>query len=159
MKMSGTSAETRVRRFHVSKGQRTGNVRVSSYDQNPDRRLEHLEVDRVFTDKASGKDADRPQLKALLSYAREGTLSSSTAWIVSRETWTICAESLLSETRRRVRIHFIKENLIFTGDESPMANLMLSVLGAVAQFERDLIRERRREGIALGQTTRRIHRA
>src|ERR1700739_1478395 len=89
MKMS----ETRVRRFHVSKGQRTGYVRVSSYDQNPDRRLEHLEVDRVFTDKASGKDADRPQLKVLLSYAREGTLSSSTAWIVSRETWTICAES------------------------------------------------------------------
>jgi DNA invertase Pin-like site-specific DNA recombinase len=58
---------------------------------------------------------------------------------------------VLSETRRRVRIHFIKENLIFTGDESPMANLMLSVLGAVAQFERDLIRERRREGIALAK--------
>src|SRR5689334_19254651 len=58
---------------------------------------------------------------------------------------------VLSETRRRVRIHFIKENLIFTGDESPMANLMLSVLGAVAQFERDLIKERQREGIALAK--------
>jgi len=58
---------------------------------------------------------------------------------------------VLSETRRGVRIHFIKENLIFTGDESPMANLMLSVLGAVAQFERDLIRERQREGIALAK--------
>jgi DNA invertase Pin-like site-specific DNA recombinase len=56
---------------------------------------------------------------------------------------------VLSETRRGVRMQFIKENLIFTGDESPMANLMLSVLGAVAQFERDLIRERQREGIAL----------
>jgi hypothetical protein len=41
-------------------------------DQNPDRQLDHLEVDRVFTDKASAKDAERPQLKALLSYAREG---------------------------------------------------------------------------------------
>jgi DNA invertase Pin-like site-specific DNA recombinase len=54
-----------------SKGQRIGYVRVSSYDQNPDRQLEHLNVDRVFTDKASGKDAERPQLKAPLSYARD----------------------------------------------------------------------------------------
>ena len=58
---------------------------------------------------------------------------------------------MLSETRRGVRMQFSKENLIFTGDESPMANLMLSVLGAVAQFERDLIRERQREGIALAK--------
>jgi DNA invertase Pin-like site-specific DNA recombinase len=55
-----------------SKGQRIGYVRLSSYDQNPDRQLEHFDVDRVFTDKASGKDTERPQLKALLSYAREG---------------------------------------------------------------------------------------
>ena len=55
-----------------SKGQRIGYVRVSSYDQHPDRQLEHLDVDRVFTDKASGKNTERPQLKALLSYAREG---------------------------------------------------------------------------------------
>jgi DNA invertase Pin-like site-specific DNA recombinase len=54
------------------KGQRIGYVRVSSYDQNADRQLEHLEVDRIFTDKASGKDTSRPQLQALLAYAREG---------------------------------------------------------------------------------------
>jgi DNA invertase Pin-like site-specific DNA recombinase len=58
---------------------------------------------------------------------------------------------VLSETRRGVRMQFIKENLNFTGDESPMANLMLSVLGAVAQFERDSIRECQREGIALAK--------
>ena len=135
----------------MSKGQRIGYVRVSSYDQNPDRQLEHLEVDRVFTDKASGKDADRPQLKALLSYAREG----DTIVIHSMDRLARNVDDLrrivLSETRRGVRIEFIKENLIFTGDESPMANLMLSVLGAVAQFERDLIRERQREGIALAK--------
>jgi DNA invertase Pin-like site-specific DNA recombinase len=50
-----------------------------------------------------------------------------------------------------VRLKFVKENLAFTGEDSPMANLMLSVLGAVAQFERDLIRERQREGIALAK--------
>jgi DNA invertase Pin-like site-specific DNA recombinase len=58
---------------------------------------------------------------------------------------------VLNETRRGVRVQFITENLIFTGEESPMANLMLSVLGAVAQFERDLIKERQREGIALAK--------
>jgi DNA invertase Pin-like site-specific DNA recombinase len=66
---------------------------------------------------------------------------------------------VLSETRRGVRMQFSKENLIFTGDESPMANLMLSVLGAVAQFERDLIRERQREGIALAKQRGGIHQA
>ena len=58
---------------------------------------------------------------------------------------------VLGQTRRGVRIQFIKENLIFTGEESPMANLMHSVLGAVAQFERALIKERQREGIALAK--------
>jgi DNA invertase Pin-like site-specific DNA recombinase len=135
----------------VSKGQRIGYVRVSSYDQNPDRQLERLEVDRVFTDKASGKDADRPQLKALLSYAREGdTIVMHSMDRLARNVDDL-RRIVLSETRRGVRIQFIKENLIFTGDESPMANLMLSVLGAVAQFERDLIRERQREGIALAK--------
>jgi DNA invertase Pin-like site-specific DNA recombinase len=50
-----------------------------------------------------------------------------------------------------VRIQFVKENLTFTGDDSPISNLLLSVLGAVAQFERDLIRERQREGVELAK--------
>ena len=56
------------------KGQRIGYVRVSSTDQNPERQLEGVELDRVFTDKASGKDTQRPQLDALLTYAREGDM-------------------------------------------------------------------------------------
>jgi DNA invertase Pin-like site-specific DNA recombinase len=54
-------------------------------------------------------------------------------------------------TRRGVRIEFVKEGLTFTGEESPMANLMLSVLGAFAEFERALLRERQREGIVLAK--------
>jgi DNA invertase Pin-like site-specific DNA recombinase len=66
-----------------AKGQRIGYVRVSSYDQNPDRQLEHLNADRVFTDKASGKDTERPQLQALLEYAREGdTIVVHSTWIM-----------------------------------------------------------------------------
>ena len=54
-------------------------------------------------------------------------------------------------TRRGVRIEFVKECLTFTGEDSPMANLMLSVMGAFAEFERALIRERQKEGIALAK--------
>ncbi|AHZ78135.1 Tn4653A-like resolvase protein [Pseudomonas putida] len=53
-------------------GHRIGYVRVSSFDQNPERQLEETEVSKVFTDKASGKDTQRPQLEALLSFVREG---------------------------------------------------------------------------------------
>ncbi|HGU1195983.1 TPA: recombinase family protein [Escherichia coli] len=53
-------------------GQRIGYIRVSSFDQNPERQLEHIQVDKVFIDKASGKDTQRPQLDALLSFVREG---------------------------------------------------------------------------------------
>ncbi len=135
----------------MAKNQRIGYVRVSSYDQNADRQLEHLDVDRVFTDKASGKDADRPQLKALLAYAREG----DTVVVYSMDRLARNVDDLRRivqrETKRGVRVQFVKENLIFTGEDSPMSNLMLSVLGAVAQFERDLIKERQREGIALAK--------
>ena len=54
-------------------------------------------------------------------------------------------------TKRGVRIEFVKENLTFTGENSPLANLMLSIMGAFAEFERALIRERQREGIALAK--------
>jgi len=135
----------------VNKGQRIGYVRVSSYDQNPERQLEHLQVDRVFTDTVSGKDTQRPQLQALLVYAREG----DTVVVHSMDRLARNVDDLRrivqSQTKRGVRVEFVKENLFFTGEDSPMANLMLSVLGAVAQFERDLIRERQREGIALAK--------
>jgi DNA invertase Pin-like site-specific DNA recombinase len=54
-------------------------------------------------------------------------------------------------TNKGVRIEFVKENLTFTGEDSPMASLMLSVMGAFAEFERALIKERQREGIALAK--------
>ncbi len=133
------------------KGQRIGYVRVSSHDQNAGRQLEHLEVDRVFTDEASGKDTERTQLQALLAYAREG----DTIVVHSMDRLARNVDDLRrlvqNVNRRGVCVHFVKENLTFTGEDSPMANLMLSVLGAVAQFERDLIRERQREGIALAK--------
>jgi DNA invertase Pin-like site-specific DNA recombinase len=133
------------------KGQRIGYVRVSTNDQNADRQLEHLHADKLFTDKVPGKDTNRPQLQALLAYAREG----DTIVVHSMDRLARNVDDLRrivqEQTRRGIHLQFIKENLTFTGEDSPMANLMLSILGAVAQFERDLIKERQREGIALAK--------
>jgi DNA invertase Pin-like site-specific DNA recombinase len=64
---------------------------------------------------------------------------------------TISAASSRPSPKRGVRIEFLKEHLTFTGEDSPMANLLLSVMGAFAEFERALIRERQAEGIALAK--------
>lgn len=132
-------------------GQRIGYIRVSTLDQNPDRQLEGAQVSKVFTDKASGKDTRRPQLDALLGYIREGdTLVVHSMDRLARNLDDL--RRLVQQlTGRGVRIEFIKEGLTFTGEDSPMANLLLSVMGAFAEFERELIRERQREGIALAK--------
>jgi DNA invertase Pin-like site-specific DNA recombinase len=136
----------------MSKGQRIGYIRVSSYDQNDDRQRELIgEADRMFTDKASGKDTDRPQLQAMLAYAREGdTIVVHSMDRLARNLDDL-RQIVNSQTKRGIRVQFIKEGLVFTGHENPMDNLMLSVLGAVAQFERDKIKERQREGIVLAK--------
>lgn len=135
----------------MSKGQTIGYIRVSSVDQNPERQLEGVQLDRVFTDHASGKDTQRPQLEALLQFVREGD--------------TIVVHSMdrlarnLDDLRRIVRtltdrgilVEFIKERLTFTGEDSPMAQLLLSVMGAFAEFELSLIRERQLEGIQIAK--------
>ena len=132
-------------------GQRIGYVRVSSFDQNPDRQLEDVPVDKTFTDKASGKDTQRPQLDALLSFVREG----DTVLVHSMDRLARNLDDLRrlvqTLTKRGVRVEFVKEHLTFTGEDSPLANLMLSVMGAFAEFERALLRERQREGIALAK--------
>lgn len=132
-------------------GQRIGYIRVSTLDQNPDRQLEGIQVSKVFIDKASGKDTQRPQLEALLSYVREGdTLVVHSMDRLARNLDDL-RRMVQQLTGRGVRIEFVKESLAFTGEDSPMANLLLSVMGAFAEFERALIRERQREGISLAK--------
>jgi DNA invertase Pin-like site-specific DNA recombinase len=132
-------------------GQRIGYVRVSTLDQNEKRQLEGQVLDRVFTDKASGRDTARPELTELLRFARDG----DTVVLHSMDRLARILDDLRALvqnlTRRGVRVEFVKESLVFTGEDSPMANLMLSVMGAFAEFERSLIRERQREGIALAK--------
>lgn len=132
-------------------GQRVGYVRVSSFDQNPERQLEQVEVGRIFSDKASGKDTARPELASLMAFVRDGdtvVVHSMDRLARNLDDLRLLVQKL---TKRGVRIEFVKECLTFTGEDSPMSNLMLSVMGAFAEFERALIGERQREGIALAK--------
>jgi DNA invertase Pin-like site-specific DNA recombinase len=119
-----------------SPGQRVGYVRVSTVDQSTARQLEGVQLDRVFEDKASGKDRNRPQLSALLQFVREG----DTVVVHSMDRLSRNLDDLRSTvtglTRRGVRVEFVKESLAFNGDDSAMSHLLLSVMGAFAEFER-----------------------
>jgi DNA invertase Pin-like site-specific DNA recombinase len=135
----------------VRKGLQVGYLRVSSLDQKEFRQLEGIKLDKKFTDKASGKDRLRPGLGALLEFVREGdTVLCHSMDRLARNLNDL--RSLVDQlTAKGVRVSFIKESLIFTGEDSPMSNLLLSVMGAIAEFERELITERQREGITLAQ--------
>ena len=132
-------------------GQRVGYLRVSTVDQNTERQLDGIALDKVFTDKASGKDTNRPELTRALEYVREG----DTLVVHSMDRLARNLEDLRRIVReltgRGVRVEFVKESLTFTGEDSAMNTLLLSMLGAVAEFERSMILERQREGIAIAK--------
>lgn len=132
-------------------GQTVGYLRVSSLDQKELRQLEGVSLDKRFVDKASGKDTLRPQLQQLIAYVREGDTVVCHAMDRLARNLDDLRRVVLGFTERGVHVRFEKENLTFTGEDSPMSHLLLSVMGAFAQFERDLIRERQREGIALAK--------
>ncbi|MFD4975319.1 recombinase family protein [Streptomyces sp. NPDC057611] len=123
-------------------------VRVSSADQNTVRQLDALQAERTFTDHASGKDTARPRLEEMLAFVREGdTLRVHSMDRLARNLDDL-RRIVRTLTDKGVRVEFAKENLAFTGEDNPIATLLLSVMGAFAEFERSLILERQREGIA-----------
>lgn len=135
-------------------GQNVGYVRVSTVLQNTSRQEEALNaynLDIIFKDFASGKDSDRPELKAALKYVRKGdTLIIHSMDRLARNLNDLRA-IVKDLTTREVKVIFIKENLTFNGNDSSISNLMLSVMGAFAEFERSLINERQIEGIQLAK--------
>jgi len=135
-------------------GKRIGYARVSSVDQNLGRQLEQLNaarVDKIFSDRISGKSLERPQLQVMLQYLRE------------EDTLVVCSMDRLARNLndlkqfvddlngKKIIVQFLKENLSFSGDDSSMSKLLLNLLGAVAEFERELIKERQREGVAIAK--------
>jgi DNA invertase Pin-like site-specific DNA recombinase len=131
------------------KHQVVGYVRVSTVGQNTDRQLADKTLDRIFTEKASGKSlGSRPVLKECMNYLREGdTLCVHSMDRLARNTEELLA--IVRElTEKGVTVQFIKENLTFSGSDSdPFKTLMLNMLASFGQFERELINERRREGV------------
>jgi DNA invertase Pin-like site-specific DNA recombinase len=132
-------------------GQLVGYLRVSSVDQKELRQLEGVTLDKRFLDKASGKDIYRPQLGELTRYVRDGDTVICHSMDRLARNLDDLRKIVLGFTARGVHVRFEKESLTFTGEDSPMSHLLLNVMGAFAQFERDLIRERQREGIALAK--------
>ena len=133
-------------------GKSIGYIRVSTVDQNTERQLTDVQLDRIFEDKVSGSTADRPQLKACLDYLRDG----DDLWVHSIDRLARNLQDLLSIIallrEKGVTLHFKKEDMVFHPESNdPFQRFQLEILGAVASFERSLIRERQREGIVLAK--------
>ena len=128
-------------------GQIVAYVRVSSADQCTDRQtFEGVSVDKTFTDKCSGGTRNRPALSEMLGYVREGdTIVCHSIDRLARDLGDLM-HLVQTLTGRGVGVRFIKEGLTFTRENNPMQDLMMQIFGAVAQFERALIRERQKEG-------------
>lgn len=126
-------------------------VRVSTVEQNEARQLEGLQkysIDKWFTEKVSAKDTNRPQFKAMLDYARQGDI----IYIHDFSRLARSTKDLLSivEQLHNKGIHLVsnKENL---DSSTPTGKLMLTMIGAINEFERTNLLERQREGIAIAK--------
>ena len=126
-----------------------GYVRVSTVDQNEARQVEALKkhnIEKWFTEKVSGKDTNRPQLQLMLDYVREG----DTVYIHDFSRLARSTKDLLEivETLNKKGVHLVsnKEKI---DSSTPTGKLMLTMIGAIAEFERQNLLERQKEGIAV----------
>lgn len=132
--------------------QTIGYIRVSTREQSTGRQstgMEHLKLDKIFTEKASAKSKERPELLACIAYAREG--DHLHVYSIDRLARNLndLQEIVQQLIAKGVTVHFIKDNLIYSPDTaSPVSTMLLQVLGAFAQFERNIMLERQAEGIA-----------
>jgi DNA invertase Pin-like site-specific DNA recombinase len=127
-------------------------LRVSSVDQNEARQREAIgQVDREFVDKCSGKDIERPALREAISALWPGDMLVVHSMDRLSRNMSDLSKLVKDLTDKGVTVKFIKEGLTFTGSDDKMAQLMLGILGSVAQFERALIKERQAEGIAIAK--------
>lgn len=128
-------------------------IRVSTTEQNTDRQFAAFEKagiipDKVFEEKVSGKDRNRPQLSALIEYVREGdTVHIESYSRLARNTRDLL--NVVHELEEKgVNVHSLKENF---DTSTPQGKLMVTFMQGIAQFERDLIKERQAEGIAVAK--------
>jgi len=130
------------------KGKKVGYIRVSTTDQNPDRQLNIVDLDKRFIDYASGSSLNRPQLEALIDYVREDDIVIVHSLDRLGRNLKDIIDLIHLLRGKGVQIEFLKENLKFSDKSDAMSNLLLCVFGAIAEFEYSLIKERQQEGIA-----------
>lgn len=136
-------------------GQRIGYRRTSTIDQNTARQLDGIPLDKVFEEKLSGKDRNRPQLKLCMEFLREGdTLIVHSLDRLGRNVRDLL-DIVEDLTKRGVTVQFLHPNLSFSGDDSPVNKLLFLMLAGFAEMERSLIRERQLEGIAIAKREKR----
>lgn len=130
---------------------RIGYQRVSTVDQTSARQ-ELGKVDRLFEDKASGGNADRPALQELLSYIRAS--DEVVVFSIDRLARNLRdLEDIIREVNSKgATVSFLTERLTFSGTDDAMSVLMLQMMGSFAQFERTMIKKRQAEGIAVAKT-------
>ena len=128
-----------------------GYIRVSTIEQNPERQysdLKKYKIDKFFEEHASGKNTERPVLNEMLNFIREGdTLFIESFSRLARNTADLL-NIIETLKNKNVKIISQKENLD-TG--SPTGKMMITMIGAIATFERELILERQKEGIAIAK--------
>ena len=115
-------------------GKKIGYIRVSDLDQNHERQLEGVILNKKYIDKASGKDTNRPQLLAMIDYVRDGDTVTVHSMDRLARNLDDLRRLVTDITAKEARIEFIKEGLIFTGEDAPMSKLLLSVMGAFAEL-------------------------
>ena len=148
-----TSPSTPQQNPKAPTGATVGYIRVSTVDQNDARQLDGVHIDTAFIDKASGKDTERPQLQAMLKHVRRGDVLRVHSMDRLSRSLSDLEGIVKGLTSKGVTVQFTSPPLTFPGDASDsVAMLMLQIMGAVAQFERSLILERQREGIAIAKT-------
>lgn len=132
-------------------GKNLAYVRVSTAEQNEERQLELLKncnIDKTFVEKVSAKNTDRPKFQEMIDYAREG----DTIYITDFSRLSRSTRDLLNTIeclmKKGVKVISLKENL---DSSSPQGRLMITMIGAINQFEREILLERQREGIAIAK--------
>ncbi|MUM78292.1 helix-turn-helix domain-containing protein [Pseudodesulfovibrio sp. F-1] len=128
-----------------------GYIRVSSVDQKTDRQLDGVKLDEVFKEKASAGTMKRPVLEECMRFVRKGDILHVHSIDRLARNLGDLLSILKTLTGKGVALEFHKERLTFTGEDNPFQTLQLQIIGSVAQFERAIIRERQREGIAKAQ--------
>ena len=131
---------------------RIGYVRVSTLEQHEERQkielVEKAQVEKIFLDKLSGKNTERPQLQAMLDFAREGDIIYVSEFSRLARSTKDLLDIVQKLKKKQVQVISLKENF---DTSTPAGELAMTMFAAIATFERKIMLERQREGIALAK--------